>query len=294
MCCHRRYGRWRDHVTNVAVREWCGVSMSLAQQVRVRRLGCTGQALRHDDLIAHNVLFSSADAKWCGHLRTLVADVTDDVHCVCTFANEDLSLPLKTDVLTMRVQRLSSKLVTFKCPTCAKHYTSEVWYRKHLSRCPQAARAIMSKLDIDKSSVYKAFTLAAYVHQCHTSWTSLHTGWNPSAVGRFRSPHQLCGTLFHLRFSRHLRWLCFVNDWRRIYFRNHSLMSILWWLHLCGPRNNICYSGHVKYFSDWLIDWFLFTQLQLLLLACLRDQICVTCRCLSVCLLSVPWSYLEN
>jgi len=22
-----------------------------------------------------------------------------------------------------------------------------------------------------------------------------------------------------------------------------------------GPRNNICYSGHVKYFSDWLIDW---------------------------------------
>ena len=24
---------------------------------------------------------------------------------------------------------------------------------------------------------------------------------------------------------------------------------------LYGPRNNICYSGHVKYFSDWLIDW---------------------------------------
>ena len=21
-----------------------------------------------------------------------------------------------------------------------------------------------------------------------------------------------------------------------------------------GPRNNICYAGHVKYFSDWLID----------------------------------------
>jgi len=47
--------------------------------------------------------------------------------------------------------------------------------------------------------------LAAYVHQCHISWTSLHTGWNPSAVGRFRSPHQLCGTLCDLRFSRHLR-----------------------------------------------------------------------------------------
>ena len=44
------------------------------------------------------------------------------------------------------------------------------------------------------------------------------------SIGR-RSPHQLCGTLCHLRFSRHLRWLCFVNDWRRIYFRNHSLVS---------------------------------------------------------------------
>ena len=43
-------------------------------------------------------------------------------------------------------------------------------------------------------------------HQLHTtSHTSLHTGWNPSAVGRFRSLHQLCGTLCHLRFSRHLR-----------------------------------------------------------------------------------------
>ena len=30
---------------------------------------------------------------------------------------------------------------------------------------------------------------------------------------------------------------------------------LLWWLRLRGPRNNICYSGHVKYFSDWLIDF---------------------------------------
>ena len=32
---------------------------------------------------------------------------------------------------------------------------------------------------------------------------------------------------------------------------------LLWWLRLHGPRNNICYSGHVKYFYDWLIDWFI-------------------------------------
>ena len=29
---------------------------------------------------------------------------------------------------------------------------------------------------------------------------------------------------------------------------------LLWWLRLRWPRNNICYSGHVKYFSDWLIE----------------------------------------
>ena len=29
---------------------------------------------------------------------------------------------------------------------------------------------------------------------------------------------------------------------------------LLWWLRLRGPRNNICYSGHVKYISDWLIE----------------------------------------
>jgi len=36
---------------------------------------------------------------------------------------------------------------------------------------------------------------------------------------------------------------------------------LLWWLRLRGPRNNIFYSGHVKYFSDWLIINALFTYL---------------------------------
>ena len=30
---------------------------------------------------------------------------------------------------------------------------------------------------------------------------------------------------------------------------------LLWWLRLHGPRNNIGYSGPVKYISDWLIDY---------------------------------------
>ena len=56
--------------------------------------------------------FSGADGKWRGHHRTLVADVADDVRSVCIFANQDLPLPLKTDDITKRVQRLSSKLAT--------------------------------------------------------------------------------------------------------------------------------------------------------------------------------------
>ena len=44
-------------------------------------------------------------------------------------------------------------------------------------------------------------TRSLYVHQRHTSWTSLHTGWNPSAVGRRINSVEHC----HLRFNRHLR-----------------------------------------------------------------------------------------
>jgi len=36
---------------------------------------------------------------------------------------------------------------------------------------------------------------------------------------------------------------------------------LLWWLRLRGPRNNICYSGHVKYFSDWFFFWLITTHL---------------------------------
>jgi len=54
----------------------------------------------HNDLTVHDMLFSTADAKWHGHHRLLAADVVDDVRCVCTFDNQDLSLPLKTHSLT--------------------------------------------------------------------------------------------------------------------------------------------------------------------------------------------------
>ena len=37
--------------------------------------------------------------------------------------------------------------------------------------------------------------LAAYVYQRHTSWTSLHTGWNPSAVGHSVAASTLWNTL---------------------------------------------------------------------------------------------------
>jgi len=104
-------------------------SLSLAQQVQIRRLGWTGHALCYDDLIVHNVLFSSVDAKWRGHQHTLVADVADDVRCVCTFANQDLSRPLKADnfnnAYSMFVHQ-AGHFDCFKCPTSTKPYMSEV------------------------------------------------------------------------------------------------------------------------------------------------------------------------
>ena len=42
-------------------------------------------------------LLCNADAKWRGHHCRLVADMADDVRHVCTCANQELSLPLKTD-----------------------------------------------------------------------------------------------------------------------------------------------------------------------------------------------------
>ena len=81
-------------------------------------------------------------------------------------------------------------------------------------------------------------------------YTSTH--WLTSKQMRLElSPHQLCGTLCHLTFSRHLRWLCFVNDWRRIYFRDHSLMSYSDDYVSVDLAITFCYSGHVKYFF-WL------------------------------------------
>ena len=105
---------------------------ALAQPVRIRRFGWTGQALRHDDLILHDVLSSSSvSAKWRGHHRTLAADVADDVRRVCTFANQDVSLPLKTDDFnnayacsTFVLQ--AGDLGCFKCSTCAKSFVSEL------------------------------------------------------------------------------------------------------------------------------------------------------------------------
>jgi len=77
---------------------------------------------------------------------------------------------------------------------------------------------------------------------------------NPSAVGRFRSPHQLCGTLpSEIQSSPSLT--LFRQRMKTYLFQKSFPDVLLWWVRVRGPRNNICYSGHVKYFSDWLIDW---------------------------------------
>ena len=66
--------------------------MSLAQLVRLRRLGWAGRVIRHDELIVHEVVLSQVDLKRRGRLRTLVADLADDVSHICSFAGRDASL----------------------------------------------------------------------------------------------------------------------------------------------------------------------------------------------------------
>jgi len=67
--------------------------MSLAQLARLCRLGWAGHVLRHNELIIHEVMFSRANSKRRGHHRTLVADLTDNISHVCSFASLDSSLP---------------------------------------------------------------------------------------------------------------------------------------------------------------------------------------------------------
>jgi len=80
--------RWQEHVSNDTVRSRCEVTTSLAQLVRLRRLGWTGHVLRHNDLIVHDVLFSRADYRGRGRHRALVADVTGDVCLVCNLIRQ--------------------------------------------------------------------------------------------------------------------------------------------------------------------------------------------------------------
>jgi len=139
--------RWQDHVSNETVRSRCEVTMSLAQLVRLRRLGWTGHVLRHNDLIVHDVLFLRANYRGCGRHQTLVADLAGDVSLVCSFASEDSSLPLNRDEFNSSsssfISQAGRDVGCFKCPvSCAKPYISASWYQKHLSKCPQPSRAI--------------------------------------------------------------------------------------------------------------------------------------------------------
>jgi len=84
------------------------------------------------------IVFSWVYSKLWSHHRTLVADLADDINHVCCFANQDSSLPQNTqefnDACSLFVAQ-AGNLGGFKCPSCAKPYISESWYRKHLSKC---------------------------------------------------------------------------------------------------------------------------------------------------------------
>jgi len=72
---------------------------------------------------------SSMQTTALNYHRTLVTDVVDDVRRVCALANQDLSLPPKTDNFTnacLTFVPQADDLGCFKCLTCAKFYMSEV------------------------------------------------------------------------------------------------------------------------------------------------------------------------
>ena len=65
--------KWQDHVSNEKVRLRCLVAMSLAQLVRLRRLGWAGHVLCHNEFIVHEVAFSQVDLKRHTELTFVIA-----------------------------------------------------------------------------------------------------------------------------------------------------------------------------------------------------------------------------
>jgi len=118
-------------------------------------------------------------------------------------------------------------------------------------------------LKVKFSVIYGAFTVNVFCSEmteltlnCVISSISWKLIPSVTVQAQVLSPHQLCGTLCHLRFSRHLRWLCFVNDWRRIYFRNHSLMSYSDdYVSVDLAITFVILDTLNIFLIDWLIDW---------------------------------------
>ena len=128
---------------------------------------------------------------------------------------------------------LKSYIVFSLLVTMNKHYPSWCAINKLLTRRTRSLRSSTShQLDIPayrlESIGHRSFPVAA-----STLWNTL-----PSEI---QSSPSL--TLFRQRLKTYL-------------FQKSFPDVLLRWLRLRGPRNNICYSGKVKYFSDWLIDWF--------------------------------------
>ena len=110
-------------------------------------LGWTGHVLLHIDLIVHEVMFSKVNARWRGHHRCLVADMVVDIcdrrHSWCLQLHHQGQAPTVHHNACRNVVAHSRDLGCLKCPKCAKLYSFESWYLKHLSRCPQAVGTIM-------------------------------------------------------------------------------------------------------------------------------------------------------
>jgi len=57
---------WQDHISNDTIWSKCSVNLSLAHFVWFQRLGRTGNVLQHNDIIDHDVMFSTVNTKRCG------------------------------------------------------------------------------------------------------------------------------------------------------------------------------------------------------------------------------------
>jgi hypothetical protein len=126
-----------DKISSKTMRETLGVSSSLCQRIKARRLKFVGHLCRRPWLPASRLLFARCNSRLVGRKRCYVKDIATDLQSAGnpSFQNRQQ--------YSSKIRDWASKINTdgshLMCG-CGKPYISATWLSKHQARCDQQPR----------------------------------------------------------------------------------------------------------------------------------------------------------